>query len=198
MEQSLAVNDTHKAGNIGNMVEGNGFPRVDSLVRILALALRRTCRVEHLIEQTDNRWTSGCDRPATHLHVIIAVFSLSNSIPPPSDLRVGPISREKRRWKDVLFIHQGCYTSICLLRTFEEFIPRKAQQNLRIDSVLAHERLVIGHGLRSLADWGPAEDRVRARFARRACYVQEIRGRRAQSEEKGHRAEDAARRELCW
>jgi hypothetical protein len=92
MEQSFAVNDTHKAGNIGNMAEGNGFPRVDSLVRILALALRRTCRVEHLIEQADNRWTSGCDRLATHLHVIITVFSLSNSIPPPRDLRVGPIS----------------------------------------------------------------------------------------------------------
>ena len=50
MEQLFTVNDTHKAGNIGNMAEGNGFPRVDSLVRILALALRRTCRVEHLIE----------------------------------------------------------------------------------------------------------------------------------------------------
>ena len=87
MEQSFSVNDTHKAGNIGNMAEGHGFPRVDSLVRILAFALRRTCRVEHLIEQTDNRSTSGSVRPATHLHVIITVFSLSNSIPPPSDLR---------------------------------------------------------------------------------------------------------------
>lgn len=83
------MNDAHKAGNIGNMAEGNGFPRVDRLVRILVLALRGTCRVEHLIEQADNQSTLGRVRPATHLYVIIPVLSLSNSIPPPSYLRVG-------------------------------------------------------------------------------------------------------------
>jgi len=50
LNESFAVDDAHKARNIGNMTEGNGFPRVDSLVRILALALRGTSRVEHLIE----------------------------------------------------------------------------------------------------------------------------------------------------
>jgi hypothetical protein len=49
-ESLIAVDDAHKARNIGNMAEGNGFPRVDSLVRIEALALRGTSRVEHLIE----------------------------------------------------------------------------------------------------------------------------------------------------
>lgn len=34
---------------------------------------------------------------------------------------------------------------------------------------------------------------MRARSARGARHVEEIRGRRAQSEEEGHRAEDAAR-----
>ena len=87
MEQSFSVNDTHKAGNIGNMAEGNGFPRVDGPGRILAFALRRTCRVEHLIEPVDNRSTSSSVRLATHLHGIITVFSLLDSISPPSDLR---------------------------------------------------------------------------------------------------------------
>ncbi len=50
------MDDAHKAGNIGNMTEGNGFPRVESLVRILAFTLRGTSRVEHLIEQTDNQF----------------------------------------------------------------------------------------------------------------------------------------------
>jgi len=155
MEQSLALDDTHKAWNIGNMAEGNGFPRVDSLIRV---ALRGTCRVEHL-------------------HIIITVLGLSNSIPP-------------------LFIHQGCHTSICLLRTFEELISREAQQGLRIDCVLAYERLVIRQSLRCLVDRTLVEDCVRARSTRSAG--EEIRGRRAQSEEKGHRAKYAARREWLW
>ena len=100
--------------------------------------------------------------------------------------------------KDVLFIHQGRHTSISLLRTFEQFISREAQQNLRIDCVLAHQRLVIRQCLRRLVDGTLAEDRMRARSTRRARHVHEIRGRRAQSEEKGHRAEYAARRELWW
>jgi len=137
------MNDTHKAGNIRNMTEGNRFPRVDRLVRILARALRGTSRVKDL-------------------HVIIAVLGLSNGIPP-------------------LFIRQCCQTSIRLLRTFKQFIPREAQQNLCIDSVLAHERLVIDQSLRYLddIDRGLIEDSVRARSSRRAGYVQEIRGRRA-------------------
>lgn len=32
LNESFAVDDAHKAGNIGNMTEGNGFPRVDTLV----------------------------------------------------------------------------------------------------------------------------------------------------------------------
>lgn len=106
---------------------------------------------------------------------------------------------KKRR--DILFVHQCCHTSISLLRTFEEFVPREAQQDLRIDCVLAHERLVIDQSLRSLivdADRGPVEDCVRARPSGRAGYVQKIRRRRTQSEEKGHRAEYAARGELLW
>jgi len=63
VKESFAVDDAHKARNIGNMTEGNGFPRVDSLVRILVLALRGTSRVEHL-------------------HVIITVLGLSNGISP--------------------------------------------------------------------------------------------------------------------
>jgi len=55
-KESFAVDDAHKAGNIRNMTEGSGFPRVDSLVRIQALALRGTSRVKHLIEQTDNQF----------------------------------------------------------------------------------------------------------------------------------------------
>jgi hypothetical protein len=50
LNESFAVDDAHEARNIGNMTEGNWFPRVDTLVRILALALRGTSRVEHLIE----------------------------------------------------------------------------------------------------------------------------------------------------
>lgn len=139
LNESFAVDDAHKTRNIGNMTEGNGFPRVDSLARILALAVRGTSRVEHL-------------------HVIITVLALSNGISP-------------------LFIHQCCHTSIGLLRTFEEFVPCEAQQDLRIDRVLAHERLVIYQSLRrSLvdADRGPIEDRVRARSSRRVGHVQEI------------------------
>ena len=100
--------------------------------------------------------------------------------------------------KNALFVHQRRHTSIDLLRTFEEFVPCEAQQDLRIDRVLAHERLVIDQSLRSLidADRGPIEYRVRARFPRRAGHVQEIRGRRTQSEEKGHRAEYASRGEV--
>lgn len=48
--ESFTVDDAHKARNIVDMTEGNGFPRVDNLTRILALALRGTSRVEHLIE----------------------------------------------------------------------------------------------------------------------------------------------------
>lgn len=44
------MDDAHKAWNVGNMTERNGSPRVDNLVRILALALRGTSRVEHLFE----------------------------------------------------------------------------------------------------------------------------------------------------
>lgn len=79
--------------------------------------------------------------------------------------------------KDVLFLHQRSHTSIGLLRTFEEFIPCEAQQDLCIDCVLAHERLVIDQGLRrSLVDAyrGPVEYRVRARTSGRAGHVQEI------------------------
>jgi len=108
-DESFALDDTHEARNIGNMAEGNGFPRVDSLVRILALAPRGTSRIEHL-------------------HVIITVFGLSNGISP-------------------LFIHQCSHTSISLLRTFEEFVPCDAQQDLRIDCVLTHVRLVIYQSL---------------------------------------------------
>jgi hypothetical protein len=50
LNESFAVDDAHKAGDIGNMTERNGSPRVDNLVRVLALALRGTSRVEHLIE----------------------------------------------------------------------------------------------------------------------------------------------------
>jgi hypothetical protein len=77
---------------------------------------------------------------------------------------------------DILFIHQRCHTSIGLLRTFEEFIPCEAQQDLRINCVLAHERLVIYQSLRCLidADWGPVEDGVRARSSGRAGHVQEV------------------------
>lgn len=55
VNESFAVNDAHKARNISNMTEGNGFPRVDSLVRILALALRGTSRIEHL-DKPDNQF----------------------------------------------------------------------------------------------------------------------------------------------
>jgi len=138
---SFAADDAHKARNVGNMTEGNGFPRVDSLarIRILALALRGTSRVEHL-------------------HVIITALGLSNGISP-------------------LFIHQRCHTSIGLLRTFEEFISCEAEQDLRIDCVLAHERLVIYQSLRRCLidpDRGPIEDRVRVRSSGRAGHVQEI------------------------
>jgi hypothetical protein len=50
INEAFAVDDAHKARNVRNMAEGNGFPRVDSLVRILALTLSGTSRVEHLIE----------------------------------------------------------------------------------------------------------------------------------------------------
>jgi hypothetical protein len=64
---SFAVDDAHKARNIGNMTEGNGFSRVESLVRILAFTLRGTSRVEHLIEQTDNQFNLPIKRLLTSL-----------------------------------------------------------------------------------------------------------------------------------
>jgi len=57
--QSFTVDDTHKAGNIRNEVEGNGFPRIYAS----ASALCGTCRIEHL---------DG----------IISILDLSNAIPP--------------------------------------------------------------------------------------------------------------------
>ena len=86
--------------------------------------------------------------------------------------------------------------SIGLLRTFEQFIAREAQQNLCVNRIHTHDRFIICQRLRRLVDVTLAEDRVRARSAGGARHGHEIRRRGAQSKEEGHRTKYAARREL--
>lgn len=66
-----------------------------------------------------------------NLNVIIATLGLPSGILP-------------------LLIDKGRDVSICLLSTFEQFIARKAQQNLRIDCIYAHERPAVGEPLGGL------------------------------------------------
>jgi len=112
-----------------------------------------------------------------YLDVIIAVLGLSNGIPP-------------------LLIYEGRDQSIPLLRPFEQFVAREAEQDFRVDRVRAYEYLVICERLRRLVDLALAEDRVRARPTGRARQAQEVRRPRTQWKEEGHRAEYAARGEL--
>lgn len=111
-----------------------------------------------------------------HLDVIIPALGLPNGISP-------------------LLVHEGRDLTVCLLSAFEQFVSCDAKEDLSVDRVRAHERPAIGQGLGRLVDLTLAEDRVRARSARGARQAQEVRRRRTQPEEEGHRAEYAARGE---
>jgi len=112
-----------------------------------------------------------------HLDVIITVLGLPNGISP-------------------LLVHEGRDLTVCLLGAFEQFVSCEAEEDLSVDRVSAHERPVVGQRLGCLVHLTLAEDRMRARSARGARQAQEVRRRRTQPEEEGHRAEYAARGEL--
>jgi len=103
--------------------------------------------------------------------------------------------RRKYKKRDALLVHEGRDLTVCQLSAFEQFVSCEAKEDLGVDRVRAHERPVIGQGLGRLVDLTLAEDRVRARSARGARQAQEVRRRRTQPEEEGHRAEYAARGE---
>jgi hypothetical protein len=67
--QSFTVDDTHKAGNIRNEVEGNGFPRIHARTS----ALCGICRIEHLKEQTSSQ---RCTIPLELLHYVPGRYNL--------------------------------------------------------------------------------------------------------------------------
>jgi len=115
-------------------------------------------------------FATGGTRRVEHLDVIITALGLPNGISP-------------------FLVHEGRDLTVCLLSAFEQFVSRETKQDLSVDRVRAHERLVIGQRLGRPVDLTLVEDRVRARTARGARQAQEVRRWRAQPEEEGHRAE---------
>ena len=70
--ESFTVDDTHKARNIRNEVEGNGLPRIHAR----ASALCGTCRIEHLKEQNLGQPASGCTLPFELLRYVPGRYNL--------------------------------------------------------------------------------------------------------------------------
>ena len=79
-----------------------------------------------------------------------------------------------KKERDLLLVHEGSDLTVCLLSAFKQFVSREAEQDLSVDRVRAHERLVVGQRLGQLVDLTLAEGRVRARSARGARQAQEV------------------------
>jgi hypothetical protein len=94
-DQSFTVDDTHKAGNIRNEVEGNGFPRIHARTS----ALCGICRIEHLKEQTSSQrctiYPLSCC--TTYLDGIISTLDLSDAIPPPNEKKKTSLEKPKKK-----------------------------------------------------------------------------------------------------
>lgn len=101
----------------------------------------------------------------------------------------------KKKGKPVLFIHESRHMSVCPLSTFEQVDASETQQHLRIDPVRAHEGPGIRQGMREPLEQRPGEGRVRVRSIGITREVEEVVVWRAESEEQGYHAEDAAWRE---